>query len=159
MKVKRVDILNLWHALENLKGKKGNIHFSYFIAKNRLKIKDEIDSINEAQDSSDEFKEYDKKRSALAESFAEKGNDGKPVIKNNQYVIQDREKFEKELDKVKSKYKKVISEREEQLQKLRGFLDEDIDFVGHKIELGYLPPDIEPLFLEVMMVVDLIVEE
>jgi hypothetical protein len=158
-KVKRIDLLNLWHALESVKGKKVNIKFSYFVAKNRLSLKNEREAINEAQEPSEVFKTYDQDRGTLAEKFADKDPNGKPIIQNNQYVITEKwNDFEKELEKLKKKYKKVIDERNEQLEKLKEFLNEEVEFEGHQIKLDNLPSDLEPNIVEIFLVTNLIMD-
>lgn len=158
-KVKRIDLLNLWHALEKIKSRKANIKFSYFVAKNRLNLKNEIEAINETQEAPEAFKAFDKERGALAEKYSDKDLNGKAIIKDNQYVITEkRGEFDKELEKIRKKYKKVVEERETQLEKLREFLNEVIDFEGYKIELDNLPPDLEPFLVETLLITDLIKE-
>ena len=158
-KVKRIDLLNLWHVLESIKSKKVNIKFSYFVAKNRLNIKNEIEAINETQEASEAFKVYDKERSTLAEKYADKDDKGKPIIRENQYIITaEKEKFEKDLEELKIRYKKVVEEREEQLSKLKEFLNEEVNFEGFQIELDNLPMDLEPILIETLLVTNLIKE-
>lgn len=158
-KVKRIDLLNVWHALESVKSKKVNIKFSYFVAKNRLSLKGEIDAINEAQEASEAFRAYDKDRGVLAEKYADRDQNDKPIIKDNQYVITKQwEDFEKELEKLKKKYKKAIDERTEQLNSLREFLREEVPFKGFQIDLPELPQDLEPYIIETFLAADLIKE-
>jgi hypothetical protein len=151
--------LNLWHALDAVKSRKGNIKFSYFVAKNRITVKGEIDAINEAQEAAEAFKAYDTDRGKLAEKYADKDENKKPVIKDNQYVITEkRDDFEKELEKLKKKYSKVIKERQEQLNKLRDFLNEEVDFNGYQIRLEDLPGDLEASIIEIFLATNLMQE-
>jgi len=161
IKAKKRDLLNLWQILEGLKNKKQNVKFSYFVAKNRLAIKGEVDALNEAQEASEEFKLYDAKRAELAASSADRTADtGQPMTSNGQYVIREKkEEFEKQLAELKEQYKTAIEDRQKQLVGFKELLEETVDFKGHSIKLDNLPPDIEPTILECLLTVDLILEE
>ena len=159
MKCKKVDLLNLWHCLENLKQKKKNVTFSYFIAKNKMIIKEEANALSEAQEASEAFKAYDLKRAEAAEKMSEKDAKGQPIVRNNQYVIEKKMKqFEKEVEKLKKEFKTVIDDRVAQVEAFKKLLDEEIEFTGYPISLTDLPDDIEPAVMECLLTTELIAE-
>ncbi len=47
-----------------------------------------------------EFQEFDKERVKILDAYSKKGEDGKPVIENNNYVIEDMEAFTKEFNEL-----------------------------------------------------------
>lgn len=160
MKCKKGDLLMLWYVLENLKHKKQNVKFSYFVAKNKLAIKGEVDSLNEANEASEVFQLYDTKRAELASTLADRvPSTDQPMTANGQYVIKEnKDQFDKELDKLKKEFKTAIGERETQLTEFRALLEEEVEFKGHAIKLDDLPQDVEPSTMEVLLSTDLILE-
>jgi len=69
MKVKKRDLLRLHNAIHALEGKVFNVKFSYFIAKNKVAMRDEITALEEARKVSDEYKKYDTERATLAQQY------------------------------------------------------------------------------------------
>ena len=161
MSTKKGDLLNLWYIFEGLKFKKQNVKFSYFVAKNKIKMKSEVDALTEAQEAPEVFKAYDGKRADLAAEMADRVADtDQPLVDNGQYVIKARkDEFDKQLAELKEEYKSVIEDRAEQVEKFKELLDEEVKFDGHKIKLGDIPQEIEPSVLEAFIAVDLINEE
>jgi len=161
MKAKKGDLLNLWYILEGLKHQKQNVKFSYFVAKNKIAIKSEVDALNEASEASEAFKAYDTKRADLAAEMADRipGTD-EPLTNNGQYVIKEnKEKFDTQLKDLKEEFKKVIEEREKQVEAFKDLLDEEVEFKGHAIKLENLPQDVEPSILEGLLAAELILED
>lgn len=160
MKVKKGDLLLLWHVLESMKNKKSNVKFSYFAAKNKMALQGEVDALNEAQEASEPFKSYDQKRAELAANMADRiGDTEQPMTQNGQYVItENKEKFDAELEKLKKTYAEVIAEREKQIETFKDLLDEETDFKGHAIELENLPTELEPVVMESLIKTGLISE-
>jgi len=160
MKTKKGDLLTLWYILEGMKHQKQSVKFSYFVAKNKIKIKGEVDALNEVQSASEAFKAYDSKRADLAADMADRipGTE-EPMVNDGQYVIKEKkELFDKQLLELKETFKDAIKEREEQLESFREILDETIEFEGHKINMDEIPNTIEPSVMEVFIITDLIME-
>jgi len=160
MKVKKGDLLNLWYIFEGMKHQKQSVKFSYFVAKNKIKLKGEVDALNEAQTASETFKAYDQSRANLAAEMADRiPGTTDPLINDGQYVINERkEEFDKQLDELKEKFKDAIEEREQQLESIKELLDEEKEFDGHKIHMDEIPDSIEPGVMEAFIVADLIME-
>ncbi len=76
MKIKKRDLLNLYNAISELEGRPFSVKFSYFIAKNKVAMRDEISALDIAKRATDEFKSYDGERAKLAQKFADKNEDG-----------------------------------------------------------------------------------
>jgi len=160
MKAKKSDLLNLWYILESLKHQKQNTKFSYFLAKNKIAIKNEVDALNEASEASEAFKLYDQKRADLAASMADKVKEtDEPMTSNGQYVIKEKkEDFEKGLEALKVEFKDCIDERTTQIEAFAEILKEEADFNGHSIKLDNLPADIEPAVMEGLLNVELVTD-
>lgn len=160
MKAKKGDLLNLWYIFEGMKHQKQSVKFSYFVAKNKVLLKGEVDALNEAQAASEAFKAYDQKRADLAAEMADRipGTD-QPMVNDGQYVIKERkEEFDKQLEEIKTQFKDVIEERTKQLESIRELLDEEVKFDGYKIQMDNIPDSIEPNIMEAFIVTDLIME-
>ena len=141
--MKRKELFQLKQALESVSTLKG-VKFAYSIAKNLQEVNKEIEAVNKAIAPSDEFMQYEKERIKLNEEYAEKTEDGKPMVENNNYVISPRNRgsYEKRMEELKKKHKKVLSERDEQIKEYQALLEENVDITLHKIQEGNLPSDI-----------------
>ncbi len=160
MKTSKSNILNLWQVIETLQGQKKNVIFSYFIAKNKIAIKGEVDALNEARKASDPFVEFERERVQIAQSMADKipGTD-KPMIEGNQYVIKENAgKFAEEMETLRNKFKDAIAEREIQMEAFNKILEDDVELDSYKIKFTDLPENIEPSIIEVLLNCDIIEE-
>lgn len=152
--------MNLWYVFESLKDKNYGVKFSYFMAMNKKKIKDDVKALNDVQKISDEFKFYDKKRADLAAEMADRkeGTD-KPIIENNQYIITKNKKvFDTAIESLKTEHSEVIKDRENQIKILNDILNETINFNGYKIKLDDVPESIDPTIIELFVNTNLIRE-
>lgn len=155
--MKRRTILKLWQALGNLEGLKHDVRFSYFIAKNKVSIKSEIEALDEAQKPTETYLKYETERVELAKEFSDKDENGDPKVKNGQFIILGaRDKFEDYIQKLKEAFKATISEREKQLKDYESLLDEDIETILTKIRFTQLPNQIEAAYLEIFIEADVI---
>ncbi len=160
METKKGDMLNLWNVLEAVKNQKQSVKFSYFIAKNKLAIKSEIDALNKAREVSESFKLYDQKRASLASELADRmpGTD-QPLTNNNQYIITEKkEEFDTKLEELKQLYKKELEYRIKQGDAFKQLLDENVKFEGVKISIEDIPESVEPAMLEVFLLNGLLSE-
>jgi len=141
--MKRKELFQLKQALESVSTLKG-VKFAYSIAKNLQEVNNEIEAVNKAMAPSEEFMKYEKERIKLNEECAEKTEDGNPKVENNNYVISPRNSgdYEKRMEELKKKHKKVLSERDEQIKEYQAHLEEDVDITLHKIQEDNLPSDI-----------------
>ena len=132
-----IELFQALNAVGHLRG----VKFSYGIAKNIFLLKTEIDALKKAIEPSSEFIAYDKLRVELAVKYAKKEND-KPIIQNNEYIIEDRVAFDKAFENFKKEHKAVIDEREKQINEYKEFLKEDIKLTLFRVKLADIPKDI-----------------
>lgn len=157
--MKRRDLLRLNNGILMLEGRQFSVKFSYFIAKNKVALRDEMAAIEEARKAGDGFKEYDLQRAKLAQEYSDKNEDGSAKIHDNSFVITSRlEDFQKALAEIREKYAEPIKEYEGQMADFNELLDGEVDFEGAKIDFKDIPPSIEPAMLEVLILADLIIE-
>ena len=156
----RRTILKLWQVLGKLEGLKHDVRFSYFLAKNKVALKSELDLMEEAQKPQEAFLAYEQKRVDTAQQFSDKDANGNPKVHNGQYVIYDkRDEFEKEIKKLKTKFKTAIAAREKQVEEYEKLLDENVELNLAKIRFSQLPAQIESAFLEVFIEANLIQDD
>jgi hypothetical protein len=158
--MKKRDLIKLQGALTTIEGRTFTIKFSYFIAKNKIMIKNEFDVLNEVRKPSAEYIEYDTVRAELANRLADRTEDGKPKIENNNFIIVENvDEFKTEMDKLKYKYAKAIEDFEQKQKDFEALLEEEFEYQGPKIDFKDIPQNIEPSILEALIAADLIIEE
>lgn len=141
MKLAKSEVLNLNQQLEAMNNLRG-VRFSYFVAKNINKLKSEVEAMQKAAQSSQEFLEFDIQRAQLAEKHAEKDKDGKPIQLGNMYDIRNKDKFNKEWEALKTKHKEVIKTRDKQVEEYNSMLKEEAEYDLHKIDIADVPEEI-----------------
>jgi pyruvate-formate lyase len=152
IKKTREEFLNLYQTLSQLGNLKG-VKFAYIIAKNKEVIKPELVAIQEAGKMKDNYKEYDKERVELNEKYALKEKDGKPVIKDENYQIKDKETFEKALKELQEKHKEAIDEREAQIKEVNDLVKEEIEMDLKTLPLAIVPEDITVRQMESLSII------
>lgn len=159
--MKKLDVLRLNEVFNRFGDMKYGVKFSYFLAKNRIAIKSEVEALDEARKPDQDFLDFELERVKLAQEYSDKDSAGKPMIQNNSFVIvQKADAFEKEMSKLKKKFKTAIEQREEQVKEFEKIVDEDFTLSNpFKISFSDLPQSIEPSVIEVLIAADLIKEE
>ena len=161
MKIKKKELLKFSEVIKSFEGLKYSTKFSYFLTKNKLACKDEIEALDEARKPDQQFLDFELERVKTAQEHSEKGADGSPVIRNGAFIIlpDNQEKFDKEMAKLRKVNKVVIEAREKQAEEFDKLIGEETEFNGTKIKLSELPTQIEPALLEVLVTLDLIIED
>lgn len=158
--MKKKELLSLYEALAKVEGRQFTVKFSYFIAKNKVLLKDEFAALEEAKRPSIEYTAYDTKRAELAHQFADREDNGQPKIENNNFIIIEKvDEFKEALDKLKEENEETIEAHNQKLKDFEALLDEEVEFKGPKIDLKDVPQTVEPSILENLIIADLIVEE
>ncbi len=152
--MKKREILNLYHDLRELRDLSG-VKFAYAIARNLSILEGEIKSLEEAIVPTEEFKVFEKERIELAEKHSNKDKNGSSIKKTNQqgiqeYDIKDMNAFDKELNKIRKKYKDAIAFREKQYKEYKELLDTDSEIELYKIKLDDVPENINVRQMEII---------
>lgn len=152
--------MRLSNAISAIEGRKFSVRFSYFLAKNKIQLKDEIAALNELKMPSDDFKAYDTQRAKLALDHADRNPDGSPKIDNQEFLITIKAGlFQEAVAKLKEEYNEVLEQRQEQLRDFEEILKEDVEYNGATIDYKDIPDDIEPVVIEVLLSAGLINEK
>lgn len=96
-------------------------------------------------------KEYEQKRQALCIDYANKKEDGSPIIneQNNYDIPNDKmEDFRKKFAELNEEYKEYITKRSEQTKEIETFLQEEIEIELYKIPVNLLPENEAILTIE-----------
>lgn len=159
--MKKLDVLRLNEVFNRFGDMKYGVKFSYFLAKNRIAIKSEVEALDEARKPEQDFLDFELERVKLAQEYADKDSAGKPMVQNGAFVIVTKlDKFEKEMEKLKKKFKASIEQRESQMKEFEKLLSEEYIMSNpFKISFSELPDSIEPSVVEVLITADLIKEE
>lgn len=109
---------------------------AYNISKNKNKLKPIVKAFQEAIKPSEEYTKYDMERVELAKKHAKKDKDGNPVISSFEYVLEDKEAFEKELETLREKFKEAVEEHKKKAEESETLLDndEEVELVKLKIQ-------------------------
>ena len=157
--MKRKDLIILWETLIKIEKRPYILKFSYFIAKNKLFLKDEITILNALKMPSKEYRDYDLKRIDLARKYADLDENSKAKIENNSFVITEKIKeFETEFNKLKEEYKDHIKKFQDQISQFNSLIEKDYENELSTIELKDMPDSIEPDILETLLRLGLIKE-
>ena len=135
---KRKEFINLYQMLGYL-GELTGARFTYTISKNKEILKNVVEEIQKTAEMHDNYREYEKERVELNEKYTKRDKDGNPEIKDKNYVIKDKAKFEEEVEKLKEKHKEAIEEREQQRKEVEELANKEITLDLKTIPLSIVP--------------------
>ena len=149
IKLTGVELIQLKRALNEVGSVKASCKFAYAVAKTQGAIASEIAALQKASRAVDhpDFAEYQKKRTAVQERYAEKDAHGKAVILKGatplQYHILPEKiaDLDKELNKLTTdkKYAKMMEHCKEVEAFNKGLLDGVIELEVHQVGLSDFP--------------------
>jgi uncharacterized coiled-coil DUF342 family protein len=144
--MKKSQIVELFKGLQQLKNLSG-VKFAYAISKNISLLEKEIESLKASINPSEEFLKFEKERVDLAKKYAEKDENDSPKISTNpqgvqEYVIENKKAFNKEIEALRKKYKKTIEERQKQYEEYKELLDTESKVELYKIKIDDVPKEI-----------------
>ena len=134
----RKEFINLYQMLGYL-GELTGARFTYTISKNKEILKNVVEEIQKKAEMHDNYREYEKERVELNEKYTKRDKDGNPEIKDKNYVIKDKAKFEEEVEKLKEKHKEAIEEREQQRKEVEELANKEITLDLKTIPLSIVP--------------------
>lgn len=139
--MKKSELLILFKSLNTMGGLKG-VKFAYAVAKNINLLKSEVESLDKASAPDEEYLEFEKERVKLAEEHAKKDENGKAIVSDNKYEVEDIGKFEAELETIREKYSVAVEKRKIQMEEFSKILEEEADVKLCKVSLENIPADI-----------------
>ena len=134
----RKEFINLYQMLGYL-GELTGARFTYTISKNKEILKNVVEEIQKKAEMHDNYREYEKERVELNEKYTKRDKDGNPEVKDKNYVIKDKAKFDEEVEKLKEKHKEAIEEREQQRKDVEELANKEITLDLKTIPLSIVP--------------------
>lgn len=117
--------------------------FALFTMQNKLTIEKDLKKLIDIMKPSKQFLLYEQGRITLLKKYCEKDINGNPIIRNNIYVVKkNKEKLEKELEELKSKYDdidNILKESKEKNGIADKILNEETEIELAKIKLSEIP--------------------
>ena len=135
---RRKEFINLYQMLGYL-GELTGARFTYTISKNKEILKNVVEEIQKKAEMHDNYREYEKERVELNEKYTKRDKDGNPEVKDKNYVIKDKAKFDEEVEKLKEKHKEAIEEREQQRKDVEELANKEITLDLKTIPLSIVP--------------------
>jgi hypothetical protein len=140
--MKNRDLIMLVQVLAQFTNVKGK-DFAYAVFKNKQLIEQEIKIFDQMKKQPHpDYMNYEQERQLVCINYADKDENGNPVVENNHYKISSMGDFQKEMDAVRDKYKEVISDIENSNKEFEEFLDKDADVKLVKVAVKDLPESI-----------------
>jgi len=158
--MKKRDILRLQKAIIELEGRINSVKFGYWLVKTKMIIKDEVEMLQKLSTPREEFVIYEQDRIKTAQRLADRNEDGTIKINNNNFVItQNLSLFQEEMESLRTKHAEVIKNRQQDIDDFNNIIEENssIDIL-EKVHIDDIPVEIEPIFIESFMIVDVIKE-
>lgn len=120
------------------------LDFAYAVMKNKQLIDNKLMEVDFIRNVSPQVLEYEEKRVKLCEEYAQKDENGRPIIEKDLYVImeQDREIFRGKMEELFEQYRPFIEERRQQVDLFTQKMNSPVDFEFIKIEKKDIPPQI-----------------
>lgn len=139
------DVLNIHKCLSDLYKVKGNVYFSFAIAKNIKATEQLIEPLQTSLEPLDDLKEFEVKRKEICEKYCEKDAMGQPIINpNSTYVIKpdNMDLVDEMVNKLKEEYTEAFKDRQKQIDDYNELLLETISVELCTISLEHFPEQI-----------------
>jgi hypothetical protein len=144
MKLKRVEVDIINTTLDKIceEFEELDTILAYGIAKNKVLIRNEIESISKLKD---QLIKRDNKRIEICKKYALKDENGDPIIKDGVYKIdEDDENFKKDFYEFKDKYDKEFAASVE-------FLEEEIEISVYPMSINLFPKKISVEYIKALL--------
>ena len=142
MKLSGSEVVGLHQALVAVAPLKG-IKFAYGVAKNKMRLENELKALQAGMEPSDEYAKYEKERMALCRLHATTDDKGVPQTVGRSFVgLDGNEEFEAKIKELQAEHKEALDAHQVKLDEYNELLKGDFDFDEYIIPLKNLPEDI-----------------
>lgn len=145
------EVLILGQILENLDINATNIKWQYAVVKNKKLIGAEVPMIQSLNKPVEGMEVFESARMGLCNSLCEKTEDGKPVIENNRFKINDMDAFNAGMATLNETHKEVLEKATEQSTEFEKLLDEPCELALHTVKVEFVPNTLKPFELEFLI--------
>ena len=146
--MKNSELIQLSQSLNQVTGIKGK-DFAYAVFKNKMILESEMRIFEQLrQDPHPDYTNYENERSIVCINYSKKDDNGNPVIQNQQYVIEDWDNFNRDMEEIRVKYKSVLDQMELAQKEISEFMNRESNVDLLKVSFKDLPDDISAQQLE-----------
>jgi len=156
--ITRRELLELWNGLPLLANLKG-FKLGYAVARTKIKLRPEVEALDESIKPGEEFKEFEAKRMELCNKHAQKDPKGKAITENSQFVFGDNmEAFQKEMIPLNQEYEQVIKDQMQKVEDYNSALKDMITVEVHTVTEADISTDPEPTVAQMEVLYHLLQE-
>ncbi len=151
-KIKRGEIKKINESIQRVSIIDASKWFGLGLLKNKNKIKEELEILDNLQKDLNEFEE---KRLNLCAKYVDRDENNAPIIENEEFKgVAENPQFKIELIDLKNKYEKLFTE-------INSILEEEIEIDFYLINFEHFPEIIKPAEIEILsiMIKDTEIEE
>jgi hypothetical protein len=156
-------VLDIYATLDAVKVALENPIHRYRAAAMRRKLADTCEPMIEMQRDLQKIipPEFIEKRTSLLQQYARKGPEGRPVIANDQYVIDadQRPAFDAALEALREEYQEALDKHEAEVEAINTSLKQNVEYpeLPYKFQLSWFSPAVRQEWLETLL--DFIVDD
>lgn len=127
-------------------GQLAGTKFAYAVSRNTKFVASHLKAISKTVEPSKDFIKFDKARIELCKQMAVKDDDGNPTIEEGtgSYILEDKDKFEIELNKLRKKFEIALKTRDKQEKVFKEYIEEESGIELYMIQLKFVPESITP---------------
>ena len=142
MKLSGNEVVDLHMALVAVAPLKG-VKFAYGVAKNKMRLENELKALQAGMEPSDEYATYEKKRMALCRKYATTDDKGVPQTVGRSFVgLDGNEEFEAKIKELQAEHKEALDAHQAKVDEYNELLNGDFEFDEYIIALKNIPEDI-----------------
>lgn len=119
-----------------------DVDFAYAVFKNKQLIDNKLTDVDFIKNVSPQVIEYEEKRVKMCENYAQKDNDGNPIIEQDVYVITNKDEFKTQMDELLNQYRPFIEERQQQIELFNQKMNEPVELPFVKVNKNSIPRQI-----------------
>jgi hypothetical protein len=153
------ELLELWNGLPSLANLKG-FKLGYAVVRTKIKLRPEIEALEEVMKPSEDFIEFERKRTDLCQKFVMKDDKGNSMMDGDLYLFgENKNEFEAAVELLKQEHIVTLEERQKQFVEYIALLKKPITVEVSQITVEDVPFDFEPTVAQMEVLYYLISEK
>jgi len=154
--VKRIELVELYNAIKNMDSSvKYDKWFVYATSVNLTKIEDEVKLILEANKIPEEYYEFEKKRQDIFTKYANKDENGEPVVNETgawSFASEITETLRDEIEILIDEYKDILKETERERDDFDLFLSDEVEVDIREVSIDRFPDQLSPQEMKALLI-------
>ena len=146
IKIKNIDLINLYNTLQKFKKVEVSKYFSYAIVKNSSIIENDYNILKSMATNKKEYLQFLSERENICKKYAYRDENDKPIIENNKYsIVEDwKEEFKQEIKSLIESNQYVLQSQKEQSDQYQNILKEEVEFDFFMVDFDFIPNEVTP---------------